>query len=80
MYLMSFVIICFLSLTYEVILYRIEKQHVQFKVEPNEQNVDALRIAEALSDDISIQKRLTDTLGVDIAKVAAGKRVRLILP
>lgn len=52
----------------------IEKQHVQFKVEPNEQNVDALRIAEALSDDISIQKRLTDTLGVDIAKVAAGKR------
>lgn len=52
----------------------IEKSHVQFKVEPNEQNVDAERIAEALSDDINIQKRLSDSLGVDIAQVAAGKR------
>ena len=52
----------------------IEKQHVQFKVEPNEQNVDASKVANALSDDINIQKRLTNTLGVEIANVAAGKR------
>ena len=29
--------------------YSIEKNHVQFKVEPNDQSVDASRIAEALS-------------------------------
>lgn len=52
----------------------IEKQHVQFKVEPNEQDLDAIRIADALNDDISIQKRLTDTLGVNIAQAAAGEK------
>lgn len=57
----------------------IEKNHVQFKVEPNEQSVDASRIAEALNE-IGIEKRLDDKkrsmapvpLGVDIASVAAG--------
>lgn len=78
----------------QTLFFSIEKQHVQFKVEPNEENVDAARIAEALSkfigdfsfeagnlkkklseDDINIQKRINDNLGVDIAEVAAGKRV-----
>merc|ERR1711997_873087 len=57
----------------------IEKNHVQFKVEPNDQSVDAPRIAEALNE-IGIEKRLDDKkrsmapapLGVDIASVAAG--------
>lgn len=57
----------------------IEKNHVQFKVEPNDQSVDASRIAEALNE-IGIEKRLDDKkrsmapvpLGVDIASVAAG--------
>merc|ERR1719400_1266023 len=56
----------------------IEKNHVQFKVEPNEQSVDASRIAEALNE-IGIEKRQDDKkrsmapvpLGVDIASVAA---------
>lgn len=52
----------------------IEKQHVQFKVEPNVQNVDAARIAEALNEDINIQKRLTNNMGVDIALAASGKK------
>merc|ERR1712051_149048 len=57
----------------------IEKNHVQFKVEPNEQSVDASRIAEALNE-IGIEKKDDDKkrsmapvpLGVDIASVAAG--------
>jgi len=59
----------------------IEKNHVQFKVEPNDLDVDASRIADALND-ISIEKGPSDSkakrtmsetpLGVDIAKVAAG--------
>jgi receptor-type tyrosine-protein phosphatase N len=54
---------------------------VQFKVEPNDLDVDASRIADALND-ISIEKGPSDNkakrtmsetpLGVDIAKVAAG--------
>jgi len=59
----------------------IEKNHVQFKVEPNDLDVDASRIADALND-ISIEKGPSDSktkrnmaetpLGVGIAKVAAG--------
>ena len=33
----------------QTLFFSIEKQHVQFKVEPNEENVDAARRAEALS-------------------------------
>jgi len=51
-----------------------ENQHLQFKVEPNVQNMDAAKIAEALNKDITIQKRLTDGTGVDIAQAAAGKK------
>jgi len=61
----------------------IEKQHVQFKVEPNDQNVDASKIADALND-INIEKGPSDSnnkrsmsstpLGMDIAKVAAGSK------
>lgn len=60
----------------------IEKNHVQFKVEPNDLDVDAQKIADALNDNISIEKGPSDSkakrtmsetpLGVDIAKVAAG--------
>jgi len=60
----------------------IEKNHVQFKVEPNDLDVDAPKIADALNDNISIEKGPSDSkakrtmsetpLGVDIAKVAAG--------
>jgi len=57
----------------------IEKNHVQFKVEPNDQSVDASRIAEALNE-LGIEKRFDDKkrsmgpspLGADIANVAAG--------
>lgn len=52
----------------------IEDQHVQFKVEPNNLDIDAAQIAKALENDISIQKRLSDDLGVDIAKVASGEK------
>merc|ERR1711956_115648 len=51
----------------------IEKNHVQFKVEPNDQSVDASRIAEALNE-IGLEKRQDDKkrsmapvpLGVDM--------------
>merc|ERR1711881_635821 len=59
----------------------IEKNHVQFKVEPNDLDGDASRIADALNE-INIEKGPSDSktkrtmagtpLGVDIAKVAAG--------
>lgn len=52
----------------------IEKQHVQFKVEPNQQDVDAAKIAEALNGNISVQKRISGTAGVDIAQAAAGEK------
>jgi len=52
----------------------IEDQHVQFKVEPNNLDIDAAQIAKTLENDINIQKRLTDNLGVDISKVAAGDK------
>merc|ERR1712088_976435 len=72
---MSFIIGIVLTLSSN----SIEKNHVQFKVEPNDQSVDAPRIAEALNE-IGIEKRLDDKkrsmapapLGVDIASVAAG--------
>ena len=57
------------------ILCSIEDQHVQFKVEPNNLDIDAAQIAKTLENDINIQKRLTDNLGVDISKVAAGDKV-----
>ena len=53
----------------------IENQHVQFKVDANPQNVDAAKVAEVLEEDINLKKRLTDTLGVDVANVAASDRV-----
>ena len=56
--------------------YSIENQHVQFKVDANPQNVDAAKVAEVLEEDINLKKRLTDTLGVDVANVAASHRVR----
>lgn len=52
----------------------IENQHVQFKVDPNPQNVDAAKVAEVLGEDINLKKRLTDTLGVDVANVAASNK------
>lgn len=52
----------------------IENQHVQFKVDANPQNVDAAKVAEVLEEDINLKKRLTDTLGVDVANVAASDR------
>merc|ERR1711953_1053027 len=52
----------------------IENQHVQFKVDANPQNVDAAKVAEVLEEDINLKKRLTDTLGVDVANVAASHR------
>lgn len=52
----------------------IENQHVQFRVEPNPQSVDASQMAQMLDEDVVIKKRLTDTLGVDIAKAAAGTK------
>jgi len=55
--------------------FSIEDQHVQFKVEPNNLDIDAAQIAKTLENDINIQKRLTDNLGVDISKVAAGDKV-----
>ena len=57
--------------------YSIENQHVQFKVDANPQNVDAAKVAEVLEEDINLKKRLTDTLGVDVANVAASHRVRI---
>ena len=48
---------------------------MQFKVEPNNLDIDAAQIAKTLENDINIQKRLTDNLGVDISKVAAGDKV-----
>ena len=58
----------------------IEDQHVQFKVEPNNLDIDASQIANTLGNDINIQKRLTDNLGVDISKVAAGDKVSSSFP
>lgn len=52
----------------------IENQHIQFKVEPNARDIDASQVAQALENDINVQKRLSNDLGVDIAKAAAGKR------
>ena len=48
---------------------------MQFKVDANPQNVDAAKVAEVLEEDINLKKRLTDTLGVDVANVAASHRV-----
>ena len=50
---------------------------MQFKVDANPQNVDAAKVAEVLEEDINLKKRLTDTLGVDVANVAASHRVRI---
>ena len=58
----------------------IENQHVQFKVDANPQNVDAAKVAEVLEEDINLKKRLTDTLGVDVANVAASDRVSNLGP
>jgi receptor-type tyrosine-protein phosphatase N len=53
----------------------IENQHIQFKVEPNARDIDASQVAQALENDINVQKRLSNDLGVEISKAAAGKRV-----
>lgn len=53
---------------------------MQFRVEPNPQQVSASKVAQVLDEDIAIQKRLADALGVDIAKAAAGKRVNICFP
>ena len=45
-------------------------------MDANPQNVDAAKVAEVLEEDINLKKRLTDTLGVDVANVAASHRVK----
>lgn len=50
----------------------IEDQHVQFRVEPNPQNIDAQQMVEQLGQNIEITKRVEDQVGVDIHRVVAG--------
>jgi receptor-type tyrosine-protein phosphatase N len=50
----------------------IEDQHVQFRVEPNPQNLDAETMADVVGNNIEIQKRLEDQLGVNIKKIVSG--------
>lgn len=50
----------------------IENQHVQFRVEPNPQNIDAEKVADILGENIEMKKRVAKKFGVDIDNVLAG--------
>jgi protein tyrosine phosphatase len=53
---------------------RIEDHHVQFRVEPNPQNIDANTMADSIGNDINLKKRVSSELGVEVAQVAAGDK------
>merc|ERR1712226_1244030 len=53
---------------------RIEDHHVQFRVEPNPQNIDTNTMADSIGNDINLKKRVSSELGVEVAQVAAGDK------
>jgi receptor-type tyrosine-protein phosphatase N len=53
---------------------RIDSHHVQFKVDPNPQNIDAEKMAYDLENDIILKKRISTQLGLDVSEAAAGDR------
>merc|ERR1712226_507550 len=53
---------------------RIDDHHVQFRVDPNPQNIDAEKMAKSLDNDIILKKRISDQIGVEVAQAAAGDR------
>jgi len=53
---------------------RIDDHHVQFRVDPNPQNIDAETMAHSLENDIILKKRISNQLGVEVAQASAGDR------
>merc|ERR1719412_627212 len=53
---------------------RIDDHHVQFRVDPNPQNVDAEKMAYDLKNAIILKKRIANQLGFEVAEAAAGDR------
>lgn len=53
---------------------RIDDHHVQFRVDPNPQNIDAEKMAYDLENDIILKKRISNQLGLEVGEAAAGDR------
>merc|ERR1711981_656312 len=53
---------------------RIDDHHVQFRVDPNPQNIDAEKMAYDLGNDITLKKRISNQLGLEVSEAAAGDR------
>jgi len=53
---------------------RIDDHHVQFRVDPNPQNINAEKMANSLENDIVLRKRISNELGLEVDKAAAGDR------
>merc|ERR1711962_474611 len=53
---------------------RIDDHHVQFRVDPNPQNIDAEQMANSLENDIVLRKRISNELGLEVDQAAAGNR------
>jgi receptor-type tyrosine-protein phosphatase N len=53
---------------------RIEDHHVQFRVDPNPQSIDAENMANRLENDIVLKKRISNQLDVEVAQAASGNR------
>merc|ERR1712136_281139 len=53
---------------------RIDDHHVQFRVDPNPRNINAEKMANSLENDIVLRKRISNELGLEVDKAAAGDR------
>jgi len=53
---------------------RIDDHHVQFRVDPNPQNINAEKMANSLQNDIILRKRISNELGLEVDQAAAGDR------
>ena len=59
--------------------YRIEDHHVQFKVDPNPQEVDAKTVVDHFISNKELQKRISSELGIDVANALSGSEVSDLL-
>jgi receptor-type tyrosine-protein phosphatase N len=52
----------------------IDSQHVQFEVDANPEDMDAIKIATKLDEDVGLRNRIERAVGVAIDKAAAGEK------
>lgn len=52
----------------------IEDHHVQFRVDPNPQDIDARRLVEHFENNHELQKRIKSEIGVDVEEASAGTK------